>query len=373
MRGMVVGLWLGFLQIVSALALGDDGRLIRGVVLNVDGSPAAGRQVSLIGLSRGAMRGDRDEQSLKGWDFTTDKEGTFTASLDGAGKRDPKDPRPGPGTYVFVVFPSDTDAGAVSPHLLNYDKRPSWYGEESKDWGKYLLVPPSGMGLRLQIMKGVTLKGRVVKYPEGKEPFVGVGVNTFSDLYAESHTGYGGEVFLHSAVTDAHGNFVISHIYPAKFFISLCWDYGNRGGTWDAIWLKTKIAKEPWIFDANDGQTPRAGQGVVELEIMAAEKPSFRYSGVVKSGAGAPVAGAEVTFGVSHRKAPRTWGDYHHYEETVTKQDGSYEVLLSTPWVRGMAIEAAGYERADLWVDEENRALQPGAYNFVLKRQPAEK
>lgn len=356
------------------IAHGGEERIIRGVVLNVDGSPAAGRQVSLIGLSRGAMRIDRDGRSLEGWDFITDKEGAFTANLNGAGKQDVKDPRPGPGIYAFIVLPSDTDAGAVSPHLLNYDERPSWYGEESRDWGRYLLVPPSGMDLCLQIMKGITLKGRVVKYPEGKESLAGVAVNTFSDLYAESHTGWGGEVFLHSAMTDAQGNFEITHIYPAKFFISLCRDnYGNRGGMWDATWLKTKTAHGLWIFDAKDGQEPQAGQGVVELEIMAAEKPSFRYSGVVKDDAGTPVAGAEVTFGISYHKAPRTWGDYHGYVHTVTKLDGSYEILLSTPWVLGMAVEAAGYERADSWVDEENRTLQPDAYDFVLKRQPAEK
>jgi len=348
---------------------GEGGRVIRGVVLNVDGSPAAGRQVSLIGLSRGAMRIDMEERGFKGWDFTTDKDGAFTASLDGAGRRDLADPRPGPGTYVFIVLPSDSDAGAVSPHLLNYTERPSEYDDRNDEWGKYLTVPPTGMDLRLQIMKGITLKGRVVKYPEGKEPMAGLGVNTFHDLYAETHTGYGGEIFLNSAVTDAQGNFEISHIYPSKFFVSLCWDYGNRGGTWDATWLKTKMAKGRWIFDAVDGQVPRAEKEVVELEIMAAEKPSFRYNGVVKDASGDPVAGAEVNFGLSYHKVPRTWADDHHYQSIMTKPDGSYEILLSTPWVRGMAVEAAGYERADRWVDDENKTLQPGAYDIVLKRQ----
>lgn len=369
-RVRVAGCLVFLFSVLMSCACAEEGRVIRGVVLNVDGTPAAGRQVSLIGLSRGAVRPGSDGERVEGWDFTTDKDGAFTASLNGAGLQDLKDPRPGPGSYVFIVLPSDSDAGAVSPHLLNYAERPSWYDEECEDWGKYLLVPPTGVNLRLQIMKGVTLKGRVVKYPEGKEPMAGVAVNTFSDLNAESHTGRGGEVFLHSAVTDAQGNFEITHIYPAKFFVSLCWDYGNLGGLWDAIWLKTKMTKGRWIFDAVDGLAPRAGQEVVELEIMAADKPSFPYTGVVKNDAGAPVAGAEVTFGVSYHKAPRTWGDYHRYEHTVTKPDGSYEILLSTPWVRGMAVEAAGYERADSWVDEENRALQPGAYDFVLKRQP---
>ncbi len=352
---------------------GEGGRVIRGVVLNVDGSPAAGRQVSLVGLSRGAMRIDMEERGLEGWDFTTDKDGAFMASLDGAGRRDLKDTRPGPGNYVFIVLPSDSDAGAVSPHLLNYDERPSWYGEESKDWGRYLLVPPSGMDLRLQIMKGVTLKGRVVKYSEGKEPMAGLGVNTFHDLYAETHTGYGGEIFLHSAVTDAQGNFEIFHIYPSKFFVSLCWDYGNRGGTWDATWLKTKTGDGRWRFDAVDGQAPQAGREVVQMEIMAAEKPMFRYSGRVKDVSGGPVAGAEVTFGMSYHKAPRTWADFHHYESTVTKPDGSYEIFLPTPWVLGMDVKTAGYERADRWDPDYNPSYTPGAYNFLLKRTSAEK
>lgn len=349
---------------------GEGGRVIRGVVLNVDGSPAPGRQVSLVGLSRGAMRIDMEERGFKGWDFTTDKDGAFTASLDGAGRRDLTDPRPGPGTYVFIVLPSDSDAGAVSPHLLNSTERPSEYEERNNEWGKYLTVPPTGMDLRLQIMKGITLKGRVVKYPEGKEPMAGLGVNIFHDLYAGTHTGYGGEIFPRSAVTDARGNFEISHIYPSKFFVSLCWDYGNRGGTWDATWLKTKTVGGKWIFDAVSGQVPRAGHEVVEIEIMAAEKPSFQYSGVVKDASGNPVAGAEVRFGLSYHKVPRTWADYHHGESTVTKPDGSYEILLSTPWVRGMAVEAAGYERADRWDPDDNSSYTPGTYDFVLKRQP---
>lgn len=144
------------------------------------------------------------------------------------------------------------------------------------------------------------------------------------------------------------------------------------GGSWhfasgEAYWLKTK-KNGTWVNEAADSLLPRGQDSSLSIEIMAATMPLFRYFGRVTDTSGVPIRDAKVTFGVSSHREVRTHYDDHHYVSATTKLDGSYEVMLETPWIRGMSAEAAGYERVDRWQEPETTSYSPGEYDFMMAR-----
>jgi len=364
------------LVMLNAAAVGAEEksfRVIRGTVLDLDGSPAPGREVLLIGLSRGSSRSyESTHGAAEFWNFRTDGRGQFTARL-GEFKtwEDPLE-RPGWGTYVFVVSAERDDAGAVSPHLSSVPRGDTGDFGPADEWGPCRNVPSQGLDLTLQVQAGLTLTGRVVAWPDGKTPLAGLRVFTHNDLYSESHTSHGGEILERSAETDAGGRFTITHIYPVRFYVGLGAPRGLHGLSDDpGCWLKTRLPDGRWTEDVLDVLAPPAHARAMTIEIMATAKPAFRYHGLVTAAHGAPIAGAKVAFGVSFHPRVSTFEDDHTYLSAVTGRDGSYEILLPSPWVRGMDAEAAGYARSDRWDDSDAASFPPGEYDFTLQRQAA--
>ena len=81
--------------------------------------------------------------------------------------------------------------------------------------------------------------------------------------------------------------------------------------------------------------------------------------------------GVRLAFGVAKHRGNWDYYDFHRYEYATTKPDGSYEILLETPWIRGMSVEKDGFFRQDRWSDDEAVSYRPGIYNFTLKPTPA--
>jgi hypothetical protein len=338
-------------------------RIIHGVVLGLDGKPAAHRKVQLVGLSRGSTRpySDLPEGRVPGWDFTTDRQGRFTVPIgDFATWDDPKN-RPGWGTYALVVESSPDDAGAVSSRFFHDARQAHSLHVTNDGWGDILDLPAEGLNLTLQVKPGVTLEGTLEDAAHPGRPLAGVNVTTHNDLGSESHTGHGGEILWQSAKTDGQGRYTIRHIYPAAFTVGL-----ETMGP-EATWLKTKV-DGAWVDDVRDVVTAPAD--VTMLDIMASKKPLYRYFGRVVDDQGQPVAGAQVAFGLSLHPEVRTFEDDHTYSFATTRADGRYQIELETPWVRGLDAEAKGYERQDLWTPSDTPTDAPGEYNFTLKKQP---
>lgn len=331
-------------------------REVRGLVLGMDGRPAADRTVHLVGLSRGAQHFPSEPTREAGWDFRTDAEGRFTAKLGGFRAAEKDDGRPGWGIYALVVDPEGREAGAVSPKILNFEANGAEAGAD--EWGSPVALPPAGLDLTLRIQKGVTLIGRVLDYSDPTKPLANVTVETYNDLHADTHTGRGGEIYRRRATTDENGQFAIAQIYPGAFSVAV----GEDG---EVSWLRT-LQNGKWVDDVLDTITLSPDGEVGRLEIQAAARPLFRYFGKVADKSGKPVAGAKVTYGVSYRREPQTWEDYHSYRSTESKRDGTYEIFLATPWIRGMDAEAQGYQRVDRWKDDDS-SYAPGEYGFELE------
>ncbi len=311
------------------------------------------------------MRPYSDSPSIPHWDFITDSRGRFDVPLGDFKTWEDKENRPGWGIYAFYVDPFPQDAGAVSPRLLHFAGPDVGASQLKSDdeWGPFQDLPLQGLSITLQIQAGVTLEGRIWDYTHPDQPLSGIKVSTDNDLHADSHTGWGGAIFQQQAVTDAQGRFVIKHIFPVRFDVSLDGLYSEDGG---AYWLKTKINGQ-WDEAVGDEIAPKSDEKVVHLELMATKDAVFRYFGKVVDANGQPISGAKVTFGMSYHDLPRTWTDEHNYESAVTDSGGHYEIKLGTPWVRGMDAEAAGGKRLDRWNDE-GPAFSPGEYNFTMEK-----
>ncbi len=354
-------------------------REIRATALNADGSPAAGRHVTLVGLSRGSSTPSPEDAAARAaWEFVTDEKGSFTAKLGEFATWEDKAGRPGWGTYALVVDESDRDAGAVSEYLVNDSpEKNQGRGEQAdSEWPAPLAVPPGGLDLALEIKEGVTLTGRVLGWPDGSKPLAGIRVYTNNDLYSDSHSGHGGEILERSAETAADGTFTIAHIYPVRFHVGIGGPYGFRSMWSDAgYWLKTKTADGAWQDGPADVLVPPARDKTLSVEMMAAEKPLFIYRGRVTSTNGKPVAGAEVTYAVSFHPDTGTFEDSHTFLKTTSGADGGYEIALPTPWVRGLVARAQGYEEFARWDEDEKLFLAPGTHDLTLTpdRLPGEK
>lgn len=344
-------------------------RVIRGTVLNIDGTAAMDREVRLIGLSRTFSRSYSETNDTIVWNFKTDQQGRFLARMGCYGVDEARPNLPGWGVYAFVVCPTDDDAGAVSSILIHSEKPKEFLTRRGREeWGDLQPTVAGELSLTLQIKEGVSLKGTIRDYAYPERPLEGIEVVTFNDLYSDSHTGRGGEIFFRSAVTDAEGNFEIEHVFPARFYVNLeSSNWSQNDSTDEGYWLKTNV-NGTWLEDALDVVNLREDGTVPPLEILAARKPLFHYKGKIQDEAGVPVAQATITFGISYHAQPHTHADYHSYRRAETKSDGTYAIDLPTPWVRGMSVENPAFQRVDHW-EENNEApsFQPGLYDFVMK------
>lgn len=323
--------------------------VVHGLVLGVDGKPARNRTVVLKGISRGTLGFSEDDPSYsKHWKFTSDEEGRFSARIWSAWQD--VDPQPGPGIYALVVLPSNNDAGAVSPWLRFFH---GGYGENPiNEWGKPVVIGSKGLNLTLKIQSGVTIKGQILDYEVPHNPLEGVAVACEHDLHAQSHTGYGGELFHKNTVTDSNGTFTFNHVYPAVCKIIL-------GSNLD--WLKTK-AGDHWEDDVDFEIHPEKAESRT-LGIMAATRPLFRFWGHVQDPEGHPIPDATVTLSVQRESDPNRWRGFGFHCVQTNKQ-GNYETMAETPWIEFICAEAQGFERAAL----DGPEIKPGKHDLVLKK-----
>ena len=133
-------------------------------------------------------------------------------------------------------------------------------------------------------------------------------------------------------------------------------------------WLKTRL-KGRWENKVGDEVLPGKGKKIVHLEIMGTARPSFAYSGRVVDDKHQPIAGAKVSFGLSYHPETTTFEDDHAFPSTTTDSHGNYRLMLGTPWVRGIAVEAKGYARVDKWTQSDVPTMSPGKYDFTLHRK----
>ena len=306
-------------------------RYIHGLVLDLDGKPAANRKVSLRGISRNAVGGSLDEDGSRYYQFTTDLNGHFQVRL--WSKEDPKDyERPTGTIYVVVVDPSAQDAGAVSPQLTN----PAG-------------IPEDGLDLTLKIQKGFTVDGKIVDYEDPSKPMKGINVGCNNDLNVDTHTGYGGELFSQSTVTDQLCRFEIQHIYPEE----------DPNLSISANWLRTMIDGK-WVDLKQTKVVPASGTNSAVVEIQASDKNLFRYHGHVASKDHALIPNAEIVLGPTSGQNSDWWANNHHFETIPVDAKGDYEYMSPTPWVRFIRAQGEGVESPD----QENPP--PGKYDFVL-------
>jgi hypothetical protein len=339
-------------------------REVRVQVLGVDGKPAADREVFLMGLSRSGMGNAKDE----GWHFKSDADGRFVVRLAEFKSVDERSDLPGWGEYALVSNPTAGDAGALSDFIVHSSESPKEAAKNSRDWGPTRVTGKEALHLTMRVHEGVTLRGRVVDYLNPKQGQADVPLNVCIDLQTDTHTGYGGEIFERVTKTDAEGRFTISQVYPAPITTRLGVD--PQGPIGKFVWLKTQRGDGKWVPDADDTIVPKRGVGEYEINIMAANRPLFRYSGKVTDRAGKPVEGATLTFGVSFHRQISTYEDSHHTEKTTSKPDGTYDVLLSTPWISGMVVEQKGFVRKDRWAEGDEAPFAPGVYNLKLQPTP---
>jgi hypothetical protein len=303
-----------------------------------------------------ASRKEWAEARSSGWLFTTDKQGRFTVRIgDFAVAND--DAPPGWGTYALVINPGSNDAGAVSQRF--------WSGSADQstsernwppEWGQPLPLPPEGLTLTVRLHRGFTFRGTLVNDRNHRTPLRNITVTTWNDLGIDTHTGYGGQIFYHSATTNAEGGFKIPHEYDNKLYV-------KTGG------LSMTTQHHGWVPQKEDTIDPPKGNEL-RLQIGALINQQFHYTGRVTDAEGKPVAGADVVMGISSQPEAESWGDYHHFEQTRTGSDGKYDLAATSPWGRFLSAEDKVHGRVDLNWPGYDSPIPPGSYNLTFPAKP---
>jgi hypothetical protein len=346
-------------------------RLVHMQVLNADGSPAARRDVYLRGWDRRALgpclgwssefpstTDDLKKARTSGWLFTTDHQGRVTVGIgDFAGWKD-KACRPGWGIYGLLIDPGPNDAGAVSQRF--------WSGPSNEapleinwppEWGQPLPLPPEGLHLTMCLHTGFTFYGRLVDDRDHRTPLPNVTVITWNDLMIDTHTGFGGQIFAHSATTNSNGEFQISHEYYNKLYMRM-------GG----LWMTTQ--HDGWIPQEEDIIDPPADNGL-RLACGVLINQKFHYTGTISDAEGKPVADADVVIGISSQPKAESYGDTHHFERTKTDAEGRYDLAASSPWGTFLETEDKFHGRVDLkWPGYDSPPIPPGRYDLTFPAKP---
>jgi hypothetical protein len=335
-------------------------RNIRVLVIDVDGTPAASRQMDLVGLERWSLAPYSDSPS-RFWHFRTNRYGRAVVPIGEFAGWENNEERPGWGVYALVVASGKHDAGGVSSRFW-FDDAPTHHGYEpnrgwAPEWGPFVHVPEEGLDLTITLQRGFTLKGRVVDDQHPDVPLAGMEIRTGNDLHAETHTGYGGAIFGSYAMTDAQGRFSLPHQFPNTLYVNVS----------PAIWLKTQVGRD-WAEVQDNTVAPPTSGKIVELNIGAARIPRFRYTGLIRDAAGKPVAGAQVNFQVMSSANPlnMTWEESHSAQQAVTRSDGTYEFLSPTPWVAGIYVDLNGKRGTNFEKSSEDQVLAPGEYDLMF-------
>jgi hypothetical protein len=349
-------------------------RLVHVHVLRPDGKPAAHREVLLRGFDRtnmeiatftpplgSTLKPDLARARKDGCVQTTDADGNATFRIGNfAGWRD-KAGQPGWGIYALQVDPGPDDAGGVSQRFCCAEN--DQFDDQPSDWGATLLLPAGGLQLSMSIQPGYKLVGHVVDDRDHRTPAPKVEVWSWNDLNVDTHTGEGGQIFPHHAVTDDHGNFTLTHVYHAKLHLSFN-DHGS--GT---LWMTTHHNGQ-WVRQDTEVVDPPPNESL-QLECGVIVHPQFHYTGAITDANGKPVTGAKVTAGISYDPEPDTYGDEHTFENATTDAQGHYDLVASSPWCRFIDAEDALHGRVDTNEFDATPLMPPGKYDLQFPAKPA--
>jgi hypothetical protein len=225
------------------------------------------------------------------------------------------------------------------------------------EWGQPLPLPPAGIHITMCLHTGFTLYGRLVDDRDHRMPLPNVTVRTWNDLLIDTHTGFGGQIFLHEAVTDSNGEFQIPHEFNNKLYV-------NLGG----IWMTT--LHDAWVPQEEDIIDPPADNGLrLECGVVINEK--FHYTGRVTDARGKPVADADVVVGISSQPKADSYGDTHHFERTKTNAKGMYDLAATSPWGTFLDAEDGTHGRVDLkWPAYDLPPIPPGRHDLSFPVKP---
>lgn len=173
------------------------------------------------------------------WNSQTDKKGRFIFHFFNR----PHDfSSPSVGTYAIIAEGSLQDAGAVSTRFIWNPGQPFVDNTRpATEWLPPLPFQDSVLHLILRLQEGFTLEGRIWDYAHPDKPFPGLEFHVYDDLYAETHTGAGAEIFLRTANVDRNGRFKLEHCFPVKTYGFPQRPPGQEhAGARTPAWLQTK-------------------------------------------------------------------------------------------------------------------------------------
>ena len=371
---------LSFLSVVPILIAGrlaaesaptKNFRPVHLTVLQIDGKPAAHRDVYLRGwsghwgfrnwgpINEGLPTNEESRERYgraDGWRYSTDDAGKVTVPI-GDFAAGTEFAGPGWGIYAFLIDAGPEDAGGVSSRFsLGADdsSRPN-----SPEWGKSIPMPRDGLDLTLQIQSGITVKCRVVDDRDLKTPLAGVEVSAGTDLEIGTRSEVGNHIFYGTAKTDRDGRFVIHHRFPNILWVDLA----------PALWTKTKI-NGVWTEVDNRIMPPSSPTGTIDLEMAGRPDPAFHYSGRLTDFRGHPMGGVQVE--LTAATEPQHFHEHHFMQvDAKTQADGTYTAVAPSPWVTGLGASIykngswAIIAQKTIWMAQP---LPPGHYD--LKQEP---
>lgn len=370
----LIGMSLVFLFLLSGSGFADttETYTIKGRVLGLDGKPASGVEVKLIGTSRSNVHETDD------WKATTNQEGCFVAKFrkfdrfetdttETLSEKNPKSEKYtqtppavkyfGNGRYHFYIPPSRKHAGAIGPEF--------WVPEVDEDVKKArpysrLQCPTS---VTLQLVPGIPVQG-IVSDLEGKA-LAGVKVTVYNDFHADTHTGAGGEACEQVTQTDAKGKYRFAHVNP----------WTSIRLHVEGVCLRTRTGRDKeWVDDRLDEfDVDKKSQGLNIDFVTSLKMDNFKIQGTVKDENGKPINDAEVKIGYAYRNTTGMDADHRQYKIALTNAQGQYECALETPWVTFVEVAKEGF---DYFFSEEERdeskrkpiPLAPKRFDVVMKK-----
>jgi len=370
----IIGICLAFLFLLSGsgFAATTETYTIKGRVLGLDGKPAPGVEVKLIGTSRSNVLKTAD------WKATTNQKGCFVAkfrkfnssetdtteTLSGNKSKNDKNTQVAPtieyygnGRYHFFIPPSSKHAGAIGPEF--WVPEADDYVKRAKPNSK-LQCPTS---VTLQLVPGIPVQG-IVSDLEGKV-LAGVKVTVLNDFHADTHTGYGGEACEQVTQTDATGKYRFAHVNPGTSI---------RLGV-EGIWLRTRIGRDKkWEDDRIDVfDVDKKSKSLYVDFVTSLKRDNFKIQGTVTDENGKPIDDAEVKIGYAYRNNTGMDADHRQYKIALTNAQGQYECAQETPWVTFVDVAKEGF---DYFCSEEEEdkperrpiPLAPNRFDVVMKK-----
>ena len=347
--------------------------------------PVANLPIVLMAVSRDSMWAigapEEVRRKARGWAFTTGGDGRFTARFGkfvlSEHERTTDLIEPGYGHFYFVVEKKGY-AGGVSEEVLNLndEELAEWKAEQACDCPaqpddelnphvqlgvRVLTDPPQDEPLEIVLKRGLDVTGQMIDL-RGK-PLANEEVTELTDMGADTHTGWGGEIFQQMVETDRAGRFSFHNVYPDVFTLQTI----NRGTT-RPYWIRTRV-RNRWVDKAEDVITPRENEASIPIVIVASRQPTYRYFGRVTDVRGLGIAGAEVEVQCSMHEPELTYQDDHDIgAKAKTDDDGNYSVRVGYRFVNAITVTAKGVN--DGGEDAEYNALYaPGRYDFTLHRE----